>query len=53
LQRPGIQQLNPFVNRANPQLLSTGNPLLGPVTSHLYELVYSRAAKGTLSMRGT
>jgi hypothetical protein len=49
LERPGIQQLNPFVDRSNIQLLNTGNPFLRPVTSQLAELTHTKTGKGTLS----
>jgi outer membrane receptor protein involved in Fe transport len=49
LERPYIQQLNPFVNRTNVQYISTGNPNLRPVTSQLFELTHSVTGKGTLS----
>jgi len=49
LERPGIQQLNPFVDRTNVQYISTGNPNLRPVTSYLFELTHTKTGKGTLS----
>lgn len=49
LERPYIQQLNPFVDRANVQYISTGNPNLRPVTSQLFELTHTKTGKGTLS----
>jgi outer membrane receptor protein involved in Fe transport len=53
LQRPGIWQLNPFVDRSNPQILSTGNPDLQPVTSNLLELNYSRSKTHTLNIKAS
>ena len=49
LERPYIQQLNPFVDRTNVQYISTGNPNLRPVTSQLTELTHTKTGKGTLS----
>lgn len=51
LQRPGIQQLNPFVDRTNPQVITTGNPQLRPVISHLFELSYTKSGTGSLTTR--
>jgi outer membrane receptor protein involved in Fe transport len=53
LQRPGIWQLNPFVDRSNPQIISSGNPDLKPVTSNLIELNYSRSGKQTFNIKGS
>jgi outer membrane receptor protein involved in Fe transport len=53
LQRPGIWQLNPFVDRTNPQILSTGNPDLQPVTSNLLELNYSKSASHTFNIKAS
>ena len=49
LERPYIQQLNPFIDRTNVQYISTGNPNLRPVTSQLIELTHTKSGKGTLS----
>ncbi|GAB3643345.1 TonB-dependent receptor [Spirosoma arcticum] len=38
LQRPGIQFLNPNLNRANPLTIIQGNPLVGPESTHNVEL---------------
>jgi hypothetical protein len=51
LERPGIWQLNPFVDRSNPQIISTGNPNLHAVLSHLTELTYSRSGIGNISAK--
>jgi len=51
LQRPYIQQLNPFVDRSNPQIVTTGNPELQPVISHLFELSYNHVTRGNLNVR--
>jgi hypothetical protein len=49
LERPYIQQLNPFIDRINVQYITTGNPNLRPVTSQLIELTHTKTGKGTLS----
>jgi Outer membrane protein beta-barrel family len=41
IQRPVLQQLNPFVNRSNPEFISTGNPALRPVVNHIIEFDYN------------
>lgn len=51
LERPGIWQLNPFVDRTNPQIISTGNPNLRPVVSNLFELSYTKSGVGNISTR--
>jgi hypothetical protein len=52
LQRPGISQLNPYIDKTNPQIISTGNPFLTPVISHLFELSYNKISKtGSLNLR--
>lgn len=51
LERPGIWQLNPFVDRSNPQIINTGNPNLHAVLSHLTELTYSRSGIGSISAK--
>ena len=53
LQRPGIWQLNPFVDRSNPQIISTGNADLQPVTSNLVELNYSRSATHNFNVKAS
>ncbi|SDL51954.1 Outer membrane receptor proteins, mostly Fe transport [Siphonobacter aquaeclarae] len=45
IQRPGIQQLNPNINAANPQNISIGNPLLRPELTDNIELGASRTIK--------
>lgn len=54
IQRPGIYQLNPFVDRSNPNFESTGNPALQPTTGQSLELNYSYFKKISLNigMRG-
>ncbi|RZL16917.1 MAG: TonB-dependent receptor, partial [Pedobacter sp.] len=53
LQRPGIWQLNPFVDRSNLQIISTGNPDLQPVTSSLLELNYSKSGTQTFNIKAS
>ncbi|QJD97094.1 TonB-dependent receptor [Mucilaginibacter robiniae] len=50
IQRPGIWQLNPFVDRSNPKYLNQGNPNLRPATTNNFELGYSNFAKGSLNI---
>ncbi|MCY7351397.1 MAG: TonB-dependent receptor [Cytophagaceae bacterium] len=47
IQRPGIQQLNPNVNAANPQNISVGNPDLRPELTDNFELSLSTSIKKT------
>jgi ferric enterobactin receptor len=58
IQRPGINQLNPFVDRSNPNFESSGNPDLKPMKGHSIEVSYSRFKKlavnaGLRILRGT
>ncbi|MGI4020531.1 MAG: outer membrane beta-barrel protein [Janthinobacterium lividum] len=53
LERPGIYQLNPFVDRSNPQIISSGNPALRPVLSYLLELNYSKAGNNTFNIKAS
>lgn len=53
LQRPGIWQLNPFVDRSNPQIISTGNPDLQAVTSSLLELNYAKSGTQTFNLKAS
>ena len=50
IQRPGIWQLNPFVNAQNPNFINVGNPNLRPVVSHGLELTYSNFKKGSINL---
>lgn len=50
IQRPGIWQLNPFVDKSNPKFVSTGNPDLRPELDHSFELTYSSFAKGSINI---
>ncbi len=47
IQRPGLQQLNPNFNTANPQNISVGNPSLRPELTNNVELGLSRSIKKT------
>jgi outer membrane receptor protein involved in Fe transport len=47
IQRPGIQQLNPNVNLANPQNISFGNPALRPELTDNVEASLSTSFKKT------
>ena len=49
IQRPGIWQLNPFVNNQNPNLINVGNPNLRPVVSRNVEITYSNFKKGSIN----
>ncbi|RYF12477.1 MAG: TonB-dependent receptor, partial [Flavobacteriales bacterium] len=50
IQRPGINQLNPFVDRSNPNFESSGNPDLKPMIGQSFEATYSRFKKATLNI---
>ncbi len=50
IQRPDIYQLNPFVNRSNPQFITQGNPDLKPELNHVFELNYSSFSKGSINL---
>jgi len=54
IQRPGINQLNPFVDRSNPNFESSGNPDLKPMSGQSIEVNYSRfkTASINLGLRG-
>ena len=47
IQRPGLQQLNPNFNAANPQVITVGNPSLLPELTNNLELGLSRTIKKT------
>lgn len=49
IQRPGISQLNPFVDRSNPNFESSGNPNLRPAVSNNVQLGYSITQKASLN----
>ena len=48
IQRPGLRQINPFVQVDNNRLISFGNPLLEPELSDQYEISYNTFKKGTV-----
>jgi len=50
IQRPGIFQLNPFVDKSNPTFISTGNPTLKPELDNTFELTYSNFTKNSINV---
>jgi outer membrane receptor protein involved in Fe transport len=50
IQRPGIYQLNPFVDNSNPKFISTGNPDLRPELNNTFELTYSNFKKASVTI---
>jgi outer membrane receptor protein involved in Fe transport len=50
IQRPGIEQLNPFVDNSNPEFISTGNPNLKPELNNTFEFTYSNFAKNSFNV---
>ncbi|MDB5025302.1 MAG: TonB-dependent receptor [Mucilaginibacter sp.] len=50
IQRPGIFQLNPFVDRSNPTFVNTGNPALRPELDNTFELTYSNFHKNAINI---
>lgn len=50
IQRPGIFQLNPFVDRSNPNYITTGNPALRPSLNNNFELSYGNFSKGSVNI---
>ncbi|GAB4023317.1 outer membrane beta-barrel family protein [Spirosoma koreense] len=50
IQRPGIYQLNPFVDRSNPNFERTGNPDLRPALVNDIQLTFSGAGKARLNL---
>jgi len=49
IQRPGIWQLNPFIDRSNPKFINVGNPSLQPVVNRSFELGFSNFKKGSIN----
>jgi outer membrane receptor protein involved in Fe transport len=50
IQRPSAEELNPFIDRSNPNFQSGGNPFLLPITSDAYQLSYMISGKATLNI---
>jgi outer membrane receptor protein involved in Fe transport len=50
IERPGIYNLNPFVDRSMPNYESTGNPDLKAVLSNNIDLSYSKFKKGSITI---
>lgn len=50
IQRPAVAQLNPFIDRSNPDIEIGGNPQLRPVNSNVYQISYSRSGKATYNI---
>lgn len=49
IQRPGIYQLNPFIDRTNPSFERTGNPDLRPAFVHDMQLSYNKSKKASIN----
>lgn len=49
IRRPGINQLNPFVDRQNAGYISYGNPLLQPELNHSFSVNYSLYSSWSLN----
>ncbi|MEB0280812.1 MULTISPECIES: TonB-dependent receptor [unclassified Mucilaginibacter] len=50
IRRPGINRLNPYIDRSNPDFESTGNPNLRPVLLNDIQAGYSRNKKLSLNI---
>ncbi len=50
IKRPTIFQLNPFVDRSNPEFESTGNANLKPATTNVIQLSYSKSKKTSINI---
>jgi len=50
LRRPSIYRLNPFVDRSNPDFITTGNPNLHPVIMNIVQLGYSNGGGKKVSV---
>jgi len=48
IHRPGLRQINPFINNIDPQNISFGNPKLSPELTKQVELGYSKFLKGAM-----
>ncbi|NIJ51817.1 outer membrane beta-barrel protein [Dyadobacter arcticus] len=49
IQRPGIYQLNPFIDRSNPSFERTGNPGLRPALVNDLQLGFSKSKKASVN----
>ena len=50
LQRPVINQLNPFVDQTNPSFESAGNPNIKPAFTNVAQVSYNRSKKTSISI---
>jgi ferric enterobactin receptor len=50
IRRPSIYRLNPFVDRSNPDFISTGNPNLRPVIMNIVQVGYSNGGGKKVSI---
>lgn len=50
IQRPNINQLNPFTNQTNPLYITMGNPNLRPAVINNFELSYGSSRKGSVNL---
>jgi len=50
IERPGIYNLNPFVDRSTPNFESSGNPDLKAVVSNNFDLTYGRFKTGSVNI---
>jgi len=50
LKRPGINRLNPFVDRSNPNFVFFGNPSLKPSVTNNIQLGYGKSGKGSFTL---
>jgi ferric enterobactin receptor len=50
IKRPGINRLNPFIDRTNPNFESSGNPNLEPALINSVQVTVSRIKKSTLNL---
>jgi outer membrane receptor protein involved in Fe transport len=50
IQRPNIEELNPFISNLDPKISSTGNPNLAVVVANNLEASYTSSKKATLNI---
>jgi hypothetical protein len=50
IQRPGINRLNPYIDKTNPNFVTTGNPRLRPNAVNAAQLNYSTGNAGKISL---